>query len=197
MDFVTFCKTAWHSLGTSSWMLFLCPWCLQDRACHAQACKLFLTASCSLAKPFPSQNTCLWSPKGLQMLCCPKGQTQTDALSDLWCSQGNVVAGTDWRTVCWVALVEIGSCVRNVQRAELLLSTWWCFALLGLYSRITEFIMTLSIKFKRLWIRPYIHIFNLELFGILNSIFMFLILFLDTGGIISAEPCQKCVRPPS
>jgi len=57
--------------------------------------------------------------------------------------------------------------------------------------------MTTSIKFKRLWIRPYIHIFSLKLFGILNSIFMFLILFLDTGGIISAEPSKKCIRFPS
>lgn len=44
-------------------------------------------------------------------------------------------------------------------------------------------------KFKRLWVRPYIHVFNLELFGILNLIFMFLILVHDTGDIISAGPC--------
>lgn len=38
------------------------------------------------------------------------------------------------------------------------------------------------------------YIFNLEVFDILTSIFMFRVSFLGIGGIISADSCQKCIK---
>lgn len=97
---VTFCKTVRHCLGTSMQDVLPVPQCLQGRACQAKAPGLLLAASSDLTKPVPSQSSCLGSPKGLQMACfCPEGQTD-GSQSGLSCSQGNVVAGSDPRTIC-------------------------------------------------------------------------------------------------
>lgn len=150
-------------------MLIPCP-----GACRTQ---LTNSASLGLTKPFPV------SVEPLQIFFFIPKVTQRQ-MHQVTCAALRAMCSLALAQAAWL---EIGSWARNVQRAGLWLNTWWCLLFWDLIPESSWLFLLNS----WLWIRPYVHIFNLELFGILNSIIIFLISFLDAGGVVSAELCQK------
>lgn len=184
-DLVASCETAWHSLGPSVQDVLPLPWCLQDttntihtthKLCLAESHKA-LSSPNLLSCGVPKASRWVFSSQRSNRARCPKRLVLLSGQCAAW----------NWPRQPWWKLAEVLEMCRAL--------TWSliCGGALLFWGLVPESLHSswLFLLNSWLWIRPYIHIFNLELFGILNSTIMFLILLLGTGEIISAELCQK------